>query len=78
MLEGVFEIRKQSDFVDELGGLQVVESATERLVRQLGDRLQQRERNVLADDGGGLAERLRRVTKAEIRACEREALCRKP
>jgi hypothetical protein len=54
VLEGVFEIGKQSGFVHELGGLQVVESATDRLVRQLGDRLEQRERDVLADDGGGL------------------------
>jgi hypothetical protein len=52
--EGVLEIRKQPGLVEELGGLQVVESATERLVRQLGDRLEQRERHFLADDGGDL------------------------
>ena len=40
--------------VDELGGLQAVERAAERLVRQLGDRLEQGERHVLADDGGDL------------------------
>jgi hypothetical protein len=40
MLEGVFEIRKQSDLVHELGGLQMVQPPTERLVRQLGDRLE--------------------------------------
>ena len=39
VLEGVFEIRKQSGLVNELGGLQVVQSATERLVGQVGDRL---------------------------------------
>ena len=40
--------------MDELGGLQVVESATERLVRQFGDRLQQYPRHVLADNGTDL------------------------
>jgi len=40
MREGVFEIRKQSSLVNELGGLQAVESATERLVRQLGNCLE--------------------------------------
>ena len=54
VLEGVLEIRKEPGLVEELGGLQVVEPATERLVRQLGDRLEQRERHVLADDGGDL------------------------
>ena len=42
VLEGVLEIRKEPGLVEELGGLQVVEPATERLVRQLGDRLEQR------------------------------------
>ena len=58
VLEGVLEIRIEPRLVEELGGLQVVESATERLVRQLGDRLQQRERHVLADDGGDLEQAL--------------------
>ena len=40
--------------VEELGGLQRFESAPERLVRQLGDGLEQRERDVLADNGGDL------------------------
>jgi hypothetical protein len=39
--EGVLEIRIEPGLVEELGGLQVVESATERLVRQAGDRLEQ-------------------------------------
>ena len=54
VLEGVLEIRKQPRLVDELGSLQAVEPAAERLVRQIGDRLEQRERHVLADDGGDL------------------------
>jgi hypothetical protein len=39
VVEGVLEIRIEPGLVEELGGLQVVESAAERLVRQLGDRL---------------------------------------
>ena len=58
VLERVLEIRKQPRLVEELGGLEVVEPAAERLVRQLGDRLEQRERHVLADDGGDLEEAL--------------------
>jgi len=58
VLEGVFEIREHPRLIDELGGLQVVEPAPERVVRQLGDRLEQRERHVLADDGGDLQEAL--------------------
>jgi hypothetical protein len=56
VLEGILEIWIQPGLVEKLGGLQVVESATERLVRQVGDRLEQREWNVLADDGGHLEE----------------------
>ena len=58
VLEGVLEVRKQPRLVEELGGLQAVEPAAERLVRQLGDRLEQRERHVLADDGGDLQQAL--------------------
>ena len=49
---------KELRLVQELGRAEVVESATERLVRQVGDRLQQRERDGLADDGGDLQEML--------------------
>ena len=52
--EGVLEIRIEPGLIDELGGLQVVESATEHLVREISDRLEQRQRHVLADDGGDL------------------------
>ena len=44
--------------VDELGRRQVVEPTTERRVRELGDRLEQRERDIFADDGGDLEEAL--------------------
>ena len=51
-------IREQPRLVDELGRLQVVEPTTERRVRELGDRLEQRERDIFADDGGDLEEAL--------------------
>jgi len=56
VLEGVFQIREQPRLVDELGGLQVVEPTPERVLRQLGDCLEQCERHVFADDGGDLEE----------------------
>src|SRR6266851_3012376 len=58
VLEGIFAIREEPGLVKKLGGLKVVESAPERLVRQLGDRLEQREWHLLADGGGGLQEAL--------------------
>src|SRR5262245_59915426 len=53
-IEGVLEIWIEPGLVKELGPLQAVEAATERLVRQLGDRLEQRERHILAHHGGHL------------------------
>ena len=73
VLEGVLEIREEPGLVEELGGLQVVEPATERLVRQLGDRLEQRERHVLADDRGGLQEAL--VLRAAAGRCAASIAC---
>ena len=58
VLEGVREVRIEAGLVEELGGLERFESAAERLVREFGDRLEQRERDVLADDGGDLEEAL--------------------
>jgi hypothetical protein len=49
-------IREQPRLVDELGRLQVVEPTTERRMRELGDRLEQREPDIFADDGGDLEE----------------------
>src|SRR6185369_17434350 len=45
--EGVLRVRIEPGLVDELRRPQMVESATERLVRQVGNRLEQRERDVL-------------------------------
>src|SRR5438132_1830637 len=41
VLEGILEVRIEAGLVEELGSLQVVEPATERLVRQLGDHREQ-------------------------------------
>jgi hypothetical protein len=54
VLEGVLEIRIEPGLVEELGRLESVEAAPERLIRQVGDRLEERERHVLADDGAYL------------------------
>ena len=51
-------IREQPRLVDELDRLQVVEPTTERRMRELGDRVEERERNIFVDDGGDLEEAL--------------------
>src|SRR5262249_40880027 len=56
VLEGVLQIRIEPGLVQELGGLQMIQTATQRLLGQLRDRLEQREWHVLADDGGDLQE----------------------
>jgi hypothetical protein len=58
VLERVLEVREAAGLVEELGGLERFESAAERLVRDFGDRLEQREWDVRADDGGDLEETL--------------------
>src|SRR5260370_16317858 len=54
MLEGVFEIREQPRLVEELGSLQAIEPAPKRVVRQLGNGLEQRERDIFANDTADL------------------------
>src|SRR5437899_954767 len=56
VLERILEIRIEPGLVEKLGALQAVEPAPERLVGQFGDRLEQRERHVLADYGSDLQE----------------------
>jgi hypothetical protein len=58
VLERVLEVRKQTGLVEELGRLESVESATERLVWQVGGRLEQNEGHILANDGGDLQQAL--------------------
>src|SRR5262245_14622825 len=58
MLERVLQIRKQTRLVQELGRLQMREPAPKILFTQIGDGQQQRERHVLADDGGRLEQSL--------------------
>jgi len=56
VLEGVLEIRIELGLVKELSSLQAAKSATEDFAWQVGEALEQRERHVLADDGGALQE----------------------
>ena len=58
VLESVFEIGKEARLVEELGGLQMGEALAQLLFGRVLDRLKERERHVLADDGGGLQETL--------------------
>jgi hypothetical protein len=50
MLERVLEIRKQTSVIEEIASLETIEPATKSLIRQFGDRLEQCEWHVLADD----------------------------
>src|SRR5215475_4994767 len=56
VLEGVLEIGVTAGLVEELSRLQDVEAAAERFLRQVSNRLEQRDRHVLADDRGDLQE----------------------
>ena len=51
MLERVFEVREKPRLVEELRRLQVGEAAPKRILGRARDRLEQRERHILADDG---------------------------
>src|SRR5437899_1543562 len=52
--EGVLDFRIEPGLVEELGGPESVETTTKRVVRELGDRLKQREGHVFADNGSRL------------------------
>src|SRR4029453_15089597 len=58
MLEGVFGIRKEDGFVEELRGLKLSEASVQILSAILGDGLEQVEWDVLADDGRALQQLL--------------------
>src|SRR2546425_11650402 len=58
MLERVFELREQTGFVEELGGLEVREPAPERRFGQLADGVKEGKRHVLANDSRGLEQTL--------------------
>src|SRR5882724_9072630 len=58
VLEGVFEVGKEARLVEELGGLEAGQTTPEVGFILLGDRLKQRERHVMADDGGRLEQTL--------------------
>src|SRR6266508_4654575 len=58
VLEGIFPFRVEPGLVEKLGGLQAVEPATQRLAGSVGDRLEDRKRQVFAHDRGDLQEAL--------------------
>ena len=58
VLERVLALGEQADRIEQLGGLEARERCVQRVVRQLGDGLQQRERHVLADHGSRLEQTL--------------------
>ena len=49
VLEGVFQVREQARFVEELGRLQMRQAHAKRLVRHLGNGLEQRQGHLRAD-----------------------------
>src|SRR5262245_43548195 len=58
VLEGVLDIRVEPGLVDEFAGPEVVESTMQRFVLKSGDRPEQDQKHVLADDRGDLQEAL--------------------
>jgi hypothetical protein len=58
MLEGVGPLRASVGLMEELGRLQLRETAVQNPCGRLGDELQQRHGRVHADDGRGLQEPL--------------------
>jgi hypothetical protein len=54
VLECVLEVRKKPDLIEELRGLQAGELGTHLVFRRVGNREQQRQRNILAGDRRGL------------------------
>jgi hypothetical protein len=58
VLEGVGEIRIEPGLDEELGGLQAIEAAVERVVGDVGDGPEEGEQHVLADDARRLEQAL--------------------
>jgi hypothetical protein len=50
----VFEIGKKIHFIQEFGGLELGKTAAQLVLGLVGDRLEEHERHVLADDRRGL------------------------
>jgi hypothetical protein len=58
VLEGVGEVGIEPGLDEKLGGLQAIETAVERVIREVGDRPKEGERHVLADHGRRLEQTL--------------------
>src|SRR5262249_21390315 len=54
VLERQFEIGKQTGLVQKLGKLKSGEGGAERLLGNIGNGPEERQRHILSDDGGGL------------------------
>ena len=58
VLERVLEIREEARLVEELGRLEMRRAPAKLVLGLVRDSLEERERHVLPDDGGGLEEAL--------------------
>ena len=58
VLESVFELGEETHLVEELGRLEVHETAMQHLLRHVGDGLQQEQGHLGADDRRGLEQAL--------------------
>src|SRR6266478_1208158 len=58
MLKGVLKIRKAFRLLEEFAGLEMGEAQSQPFLWQLGDLVEDRERNLVANDRGGLEQPL--------------------
>ena len=70
MLEGVFDIGKEARFVEELCCLQVRQATVERRFGQLGNSVEKRAGDVLANHGCGLEQVLLRKWEPVDPSCQ--------
>jgi hypothetical protein len=54
MLEGILPLGEQPRLVEELGSLELRQAAVQRVLREVGDGLQQGQRDFVTHDGRGL------------------------
>ena len=76
VLEGVLDIREQARFVEKLRDLQVREAPAQGEFGLAVQRLEQRKRNVLADDRGRF-QQLFLLTRQPVDACRENRLHRR-
>src|SRR5215467_1588333 len=75
VLERVLELREQTSLIEKLRCLQPSKRLSNRFLRLLDNRFEQRERHIFADDGGRLKQSL--VSRREVvDASGQDRLCR--